>query len=79
MNLGYGSRINPHELLLAQSEQGLTGLHMVAQEYRVGILKALWVWAEQAQMYSSELKKICYQPKTTICTSRGTEKQVLAD
>jgi len=49
--------LNPHELLLAQHEQGLTALHMATQENHVGILQALWVWAEQAQQISNELKK----------------------
>jgi ankyrin repeat protein len=45
------------ELLLAQSEAGLTAFELAAQENHVGILQKLWVWAEEGQQNSNELKK----------------------
>jgi ankyrin repeat protein len=49
--------LNPDELLLAQNESGKTALHIAAQRNRVEILQKLWVWAEEVQQNTNDLKK----------------------
>jgi len=44
-------------LLLAQSEERATALHLAADGNHVEILKKLWVWAKEEQMNRNKLKK----------------------
>jgi ankyrin repeat protein len=50
--------LHPEELLLDKVKVGLTALQISAKENHVGILQKLWVWAEEWQLNSNELKKI---------------------
>jgi ankyrin repeat protein len=49
--------LNPDELLLAKTKAGITALLMAVQENHTGILQKLWVWAEEGQLNSNELKE----------------------
>ena len=44
-------------MLLAETENALTALHLAAQENHIEILQKLWVWAEEWQLNTNELKK----------------------
>ena len=57
------AELNPRELLLAQSEEGLNALHMVTKENHVVLLQALWFWAEQVQHNANKLKKKLFLAK----------------
>jgi ankyrin repeat protein len=49
--------LNLDELLLAETKQGKTALHMAVQKNHKEILQKLWVWAEEWQLNTNELKK----------------------
>lgn len=53
----FEAELSPDELLLAQSEKGVTAFHMAAKRNHVGILQKQWVWAEVAQQNPNELKR----------------------
>jgi len=48
------------QLLLAATEEGKTALHVAAQENLTEILHTMWVWAEEWQLNTNELKKNSY-------------------
>jgi hypothetical protein len=50
------AELNQLELLLAQSEEGATALHIAVWVYYKDTLKKMWDWAEEAQPNSNELK-----------------------
>jgi hypothetical protein len=64
--------LNPKELLLAQSGEGLTALHKAAYGIHVGILQKVWGWAGKRQLNFNELKTNLLQAKTMRGTQRGT-------
>jgi len=45
--------INLDQLLLAETEQGQTALHLAAQRNHAEILQELWVWADKCQMFAN--------------------------
>ena len=45
------------EVLLAETEKGLTALHIAAQNKNTELLQKLWVWAEEGHLNTNELKK----------------------
>jgi ankyrin repeat protein len=49
--------INTEELLLAETKKGHTALHLAAEMNKVETLKKLWLWAEETQINSKEMKK----------------------
>jgi ankyrin repeat protein len=50
-------KLNTDEYFLAQSEEGVTCFHLAAGNNNVETLKKLWVWAEETQLNSIDLKK----------------------
>jgi ankyrin repeat protein len=51
------AELNPHELLLAQNEEGNTAWQVAAGRCHLELLKKMWVWANEVQQNSNELKK----------------------
>jgi hypothetical protein len=49
--------LNLHELLLAATEEGRTALHIAAKENYTEVLQEVWVWTEEWQLNTNELKK----------------------
>jgi hypothetical protein len=49
--------LNLDELLLDETEKGETALHMAAQKNNTKLLQKLWVWAEECQPNTNDLKK----------------------
>jgi len=52
--------LNLDELLLAANEEGKTALHMAAQENHIEIFQKLWVWTEEWQLNTNQLRKNSY-------------------
>jgi len=60
---GKEAELNPHELLLAKTEEGLTLLHLAAQENHVTILHKLGIRAKESHQNPNELKKKLFLAK----------------
>jgi ankyrin repeat protein len=50
-------QINPHELLLAQNEEGKNSWILAAEKGKGEILEKMWVWAKEVQLNSRKTKK----------------------
>ena len=51
------AELNTDEFLLAQPGNGYTGFLLVAENNYVETLNIMWVWIEEIQINSNELKK----------------------